>query len=381
MATLPELNIPASTSTVDVSIVNTTGILRGLDPSRFFLPKIPGHDYLATPCFAFLLQHPALDRSLVFDLGMRKDYWNWPPHLLGFFEKANVDIIAPKGIREVLDEHGVDTKRIEAVIWSHSHFDHTGDPATFEPSTALIVGPGTKEKLFPGYPANPNARFLESDYAGREVRELDFAASTLRIGQFRAIDYFGDGSFYFLDSPGHCIGHVCGFARVTSSPDSFVLMGGDVIHHDGELRPHHWHPLPDAILPHPFAPLSTTPCPGSLFDALLRDGSREEPIYLPSLEPPPGQRAVHEDPALAAATIRRLQELDAYDNILVAAAHNHYLLQVADFFPAKANGFAAAGWTRKLRWKFLADFAKAVGYEGEVTATGDYTPLPKEGGA
>ncbi|KAI0385737.1 beta-lactamase-like protein [Hypomontagnella monticulosa] len=377
MAKAPELNIPASASTVDVSIVNTLGTIRGLPPGRFFGPPIPGHDYLAGPVYSFLIKHPVLNRSLVFDLGIRKDYWKWPAEALAHFKSIGVSIIVPKSVREVLDDQGVDTTKIEAVIWSHPHFDHTGDPSTFEPQTKLIVGPGVTENVLSRSSSNPIAGFvLESDYAGREVKELDFSDSTLKIGKFRAIDYFGDGSFYFLDAPGHCIGHICGFARVTSNPDSFILMGGDAVHHDGELRPHHWHPLPDSISPHPFHIHGSSPCPGHLFDNVLRAG-KEEPFYIPSETGPGGEPSVHHNPPEATESIKKLQELDAHDNILVVPAHDQYMLSVVDFFPKLANDFKSKGWVEKVRWMFLADFAKVVGHEEKVETAGDYTPLPK----
>ncbi|KAI1098702.1 beta-lactamase-like protein [Jackrogersella minutella] len=376
MTSAPDLNIPSSTSTVNVSIIDTLGIIRGLHPGRFLEPIIPGHDYLGAPIYSFLVQHPVLNRSFVFDLGLRKDTWNWPAVLLKEFEGVDVNISVPKDVREILDEHGVDTKSLEAVVWSHAHLDHTGDPTIFEPSTKLIVGPEVTTKIFPGYPANPEARFLlEADYAGREVQELDFTKSSIKIGKFLAIDYFGDGSFYFVDSPGHCIGHICGLARVTSNPDSFIFMGGDIVHHGGELRPHHWHPLPNFISPHPFNPVSPTPCPGEQFEKLLR-GGKEQPFYTPSRSSPNGQPTVHHDVAEAIESIKKLAEVDAHDNILVVPAHDQYLLPVADFFPKLANDFMAKGWVKKVRWAFLADYAKAVGYEGEVVNANKYAPLP-----
>ncbi|KAI1465820.1 beta-lactamase-like protein [Daldinia caldariorum] len=372
MAKVPELNIPASTSTVDVSILNTTGTILGLSLSNFVEPKVEGHDYIAAPCYAFLIQHPVSKRTLVFDLGIRKDLWNLPQKTQDLYNSMGVTITVPKGVREILDEQGVDTKNIEAVVWSHSHFDHTGNPSTFEPSTALIVGPGTSKAAFPGYPANPdNPYILESDYTGREVKELDFSKSNLKIGKFSAIDYFGDGSLYFLDTPGHCIGHICGFARVTSNPDSFILMGGDGVHYDGQLRPSHWHPLPDSISPHPFDPAAPQTCPGELFHKVLRDG-KEEPIYLAADSP------AHADVVQTRATIKGLQEFDAHDNIFVVPAHDQFLLNVIDFFPKPANKFLEKGWVKKARWMFLADFAKAVGREAKVEIVGDYRPIPKE---
>lgn len=42
--------------------------------------------------------------------------------------------------------------------------DHSGDPSTFPGSTALVVGPGFKEALLPGYPSDPMGRIRETDY-------------------------------------------------------------------------------------------------------------------------------------------------------------------------------------------------------------------------
>lgn len=81
--------------------------------------------------------------------------------------------------------------------------DHVGNPAGFPSTTDLIVGPGFKETILPGYPKNPKAQILESDYEGRNLRQLNFdVESDLTIGGFRAVDYFKDGSFYLLESPG-----------------------------------------------------------------------------------------------------------------------------------------------------------------------------------
>lgn len=41
-------------------------------------------------------------------------------------------------------------------------------------------------------------------FRGRQLREIDFT-NAFPIGDFRAVDFFGDGSFYLLDSPGVCI--------------------------------------------------------------------------------------------------------------------------------------------------------------------------------
>lgn len=48
---------------------------------------------------------------------------------------------------------------------SHWHFDHLGDASIFPPTTELVVGPGFTAAQIPGYPTNPTANVLESDFA------------------------------------------------------------------------------------------------------------------------------------------------------------------------------------------------------------------------
>jgi len=180
----------------------------------------------------------------------------------------------------------------------------------------------------------------------------------LKIGRFNAFDYFSDGSFYLLDSPGHAIGHMCALARVTTSPNSFVFMGGDACHHAGLLRPSQYHPLPTDVFPNPLDLKSSTPCPGAMFEHLLRDGDREKPFYtIAKLEDGSG---VAHDADEAQETVGKVIEADALDEVFVVMAHDESLLNVVDFFPKYANDFREKGWVEEGRWLFLKDFAGAV---------------------
>jgi glyoxylase-like metal-dependent hydrolase (beta-lactamase superfamily II) len=376
----PDLHIPPSSNAVSVSVIDTTTTLRGVDCWKFMQPSIRGHDYLAAPAYSFLIRHPS-GRSLVFDLGIRKDWWNLSPFLINRFKSSGYHIDVKNNVREILDAGGVDSSTIEAVIWSHWHFDHTGDPSTFEPSTALVVGPGFKENLLPGYPKNQESALLEADWAGRELREISFDGSGLTIGRFRAFDYFGDGSFYLLDSPGHAIGHMCGLARVTASPVAmFVLMGGDACHHGGECRPSAYLPLPDVITPHPFLPRSSSACDGSLFEPLLQraaDGGpdRTRSFYAPSRGRQP---KMHFDEDEAQRSIDKVQEADAHETILFVPAHDETLRGVIDFFPATIDDFATKDWVVRSRWAFLKDFSEAVQWDGEVEGRTDWSHPDKK---
>lgn len=378
----PDLNIQPSKNTVSVSIIDTTSSILGVDCWKFVSPSIKGHEYLATPCFSFLIKHhdtaSGQTRQLIFDLGIRKDFWNLSPFLQNRFKAGGYEISVQKSVREILEEGGVSCEgdAVEGVIWSHWHFDHTGNPSEFPSSTKLIVGPGFKQHLLPGYPSNPDSAILESDYSGRELFEADFTGG-LQIGKFKAFDYFGDGSFFLLDTPGHAVGHLCGLARVTSGPDTFVFMGGDIAHHGGEWRPSTFLPLPEAISPHPFMPSSCQGCPGAMFDSICplskTNNQRCEPFYEPArLEK--GQ--IHHDVDVATASIHKMQEFDGQfdDSILVLVAHDESLLDAVDFFPKTLNDFAEKGLVSKIRWKFLRDFREAVDWKGETEGQRSWAP-------
>lgn len=79
---------------------------------------------------------------------------------------------------------------------------------------------------------------------------------------------------------------------------------------------------------------------------------------------------MHLDPEQAVKTIEKLQQADVQENILMVAAHDESLLGIVDLFPKPANEFMRKGWVKSARWKFLMDFAKAVGYDGDVVVVG-----------
>ncbi|PFH55225.1 hypothetical protein XA68_10334 [Ophiocordyceps unilateralis] len=383
----PDLNIPPSPSTVSVSLINAARI-HHVCTADLVQPPRKGHEFFDAPCYVFLVRNTALNRTVIFDLGVRRDANNFSPAARRMIQKGGVIIDVDFDVREILQRQGVDLSEIEAIVWSHWHFDHTGDSSGFGPGTALVVGPGFCEPengIFPGYPANPDSPILESDYAGRELREVSFADSKVAVGRMSAIDYFGDGSFYLLDAPGHTVGHLCALARVTSSPQSsFILMGGDGCHHMAELRPSPFRPLPHDLDPSPLRNLPV--CPGALFEPLLwpqssstsNEPDRTRAIY----DIATGPNAYHTNPAETTRTIAKLQEVDAADNVFVVIAHDHHLLDLVDFFPATLDHFLVKGWPAASRWRFLADFSLGLGlsHDGLVSVSkvpDDVRPEPK----
>jgi glyoxylase-like metal-dependent hydrolase (beta-lactamase superfamily II) len=348
----PELDIPSSRATVGVRIINSTARMLHIPTSLFVTPDIKGYATVDAPAFTFLIEHSS-GRKVLFDLGLRKDWENLPAVIVDQIKRYGWDVSAKKGIREILEESGVDGKDIEAIIWSHFHWDHTGDPSTFDRHTNLVVGPGFKESFMPGYPLNPESPILESDYEGREVRDVSFTKDGLKLGRFNAFDYFGDGSFYLLDSPGHAIGHLCGLARVTTDVDSYIFMGGDVCISGGQLRPSEYVPFPDSIQPHPFHTGDDTSCPGEIFEHLLPHG-KTRPFYNLARD------GIHSNPDEGEATISKVIGADAHNEVLIVMAHDPTVPLWVDFFPTYANDFLKKGWKEKGRWLFLKQFEQAV---------------------
>lgn len=190
------------------------------------------------------------------------------------------------------------------------------------------------------------------DESGRNLREIDFRDS-VKVGQFQGYDFFGDGSFYIIDSPGHAVGHLGALARTTTNPDTFIFMGGDLCHHSGEIRPSKHMRIPQNIHLSSTIPKSL-PCPGALvYQELLieRTGSIEKPFFRPNMGL---------DIKQAMDTIEKAQEADAETNVWFIYAHDPSLLGNVDLFPLSANEWKKRNWREKTLWNFLQDLVPAA---------------------
>lgn len=368
-AAAPPLPIPPSDTIVKVSIIDTSGRIGNIqsqlfmdhDLNRFGFEQLP-----VLPAFSFLIEHAGSGDKLLFDLGVQKDLEAMPAITKKLIAKWDVKV--PKSVDEILAEHSVDTKSVTNIIFSHRHFDHTGDASLFPHSTGLVGGPGFKKFIGAGYPAEEDSPFLSSALEGRKYFEIDFANDkrATKVGKWRAVDWFSDGSFYLLQSPGHTNDHMCGFARTKLAKDSetgqdeFILMGGDIAHHGGEYKPTKFSPIPDSIEPDPRQQrqgLQSGVCPGEFFaerNTLYEDGSDDrwtKPFMKPSV-------AISENHNEAIESLGVLEEFDAYDNIFVIFAHDDSLLDLINLFPKPANDWKQNGWKKDGFWGFLKDISK-----------------------
>ncbi|KAM7209966.1 beta-lactamase-like protein [Rhypophila decipiens] len=342
MAASP-VQIPTSNSTVSVSIIDTTSWAYKIPCGDLFRPRFIGLDAFDICSYAFLVKHQ--DRRLLFDLGIKKDWEQLVPDTVARLRKSGTHVTVEREIADILRDGGTEPDQIEAVIWSHIHWDHTGNLASFPPATKLIVGPGIIDRFMPGWPTVPDSHFRETDVAGREIVGLEGDKFTAKIGGFSAHDYFGDGSFYILDAPGHSLGHLNALARTSVDPETFIFLAADSVHLAGEFRPTELLPLPDAVDVPGIVPC---PCPA---EHLLRIHPRESKT-LPYLGLDP---CFPEDLEAAEKTIENIQAFDADERVFVVWAHDVTLHNILEYYPATADDWKVKGWKETSRRTFLSD--------------------------
>ncbi|KAJ7695499.1 beta-lactamase-like protein [Mycena rosella] len=356
-----DLGIPVSSSTVTVKAFNVVEGTVAVPASMFLTPVLPGHEDLLTPIFAFLIENIATKQRVMFDLGPRKDLENAAPAIVHAFKSLGLSMPVERDIVEQLVDTGVTLKSISAVIWSHSHFDHTGDMLKFPSSTDLVFG---QDMARATCATDPTSTLLETDLADRKLVPVNFANSPLEFGGLKAHDFFGDGSLYLLDVPGHALGHICALARVT--PSSFLFLGGDACHHPGQFRP------TDKLHKH-------FPCPGELLAATRRSVSATHfgpsnsagEFDLAARTTPlldVAENAYYADPPTARASIEKMGSFDANADVFVVLAHDSSLLSVVEPFPALMDDWKAKGWKNLVTWAFLDEKNPAFTFNAKAAA-------------
>lgn len=128
-----------------------------------------------------------------------------------------------------------------------------------------------------------------------------------------------------------------------------MLLGGDVCHYAGILRPSVHLPVPDTITPHPCNPFGTgSLCPGHAWEELQKSRGREATDTLYDM-------TFGADIPLATRTVGKLQELDCLENVLVIIAHDSTVRDRAPHFPESLNNWKEKGLGDKVRWAFFRD--------------------------
>jgi hypothetical protein len=94
--------------------------------------------------------------------------------------------------------------------------------------------------------------------------------------------------------------------------------------------------------------LPTPLCPGEAFEKLQQSRGRKATDTLYDM-------TFGFDIPLAKDTVKKLQEVDAAQNVLVVIAHDSHVSRIVDHFPHCLNGWKAKGWGDHTTWAFLHD--------------------------
>jgi hypothetical protein len=78
----------------------------------FVEPVQPGHELLNLSAVAFLLDHEPSGRKVMFDLGVRKDYWNYAAILQKRIGTVIPSLKVDKSVPEILGENGIGLESI-----------------------------------------------------------------------------------------------------------------------------------------------------------------------------------------------------------------------------------------------------------------------------
>ena len=113
------LNIPTSSVTVTVAIINTTAWAYDFPCSDWFRPPFEGLNTFDLCSYSFLITHhdDTCIRKVIFDLGIRKDWENLVPPTVESLKQWGTKVKVEKDVADILLEHGTDLAEVEAIIW------------------------------------------------------------------------------------------------------------------------------------------------------------------------------------------------------------------------------------------------------------------------
>ena len=118
----PDLDIPHSDATVEVSIIDSTSHLT-LPSLMLVEPELPGFNTITAPCYSFLIKHHSTNPqqqnkydNLIFDLGIRKDWKNGPASIVAQAKPFESNIHIEKDVATILRENGQSLEDVGGIV-------------------------------------------------------------------------------------------------------------------------------------------------------------------------------------------------------------------------------------------------------------------------
>ncbi|KAJ3546556.1 hypothetical protein NM208_g1940 [Fusarium decemcellulare] len=220
-----------NTGSVHVRLLDGGSFTANYDVLHADVPSTPFRCY----SWAFYIHHEPSGRHILWDVGLSDD----PSEYTAYSVKHIIDVLEPVrprlSLSEQLKSHGVDADDIDTVIFSHHHWDHSRPIRGMFPKALGLFGPGTFAHCTPGqfhdepYDAKGewDANFFHPQNATENCAELQ--GEWKQFGPFeKALDFFGDGSMWVLQAPGHMPGNLA--AAVCLPSGSWVILASDCCH-------------------------------------------------------------------------------------------------------------------------------------------------------
>jgi len=245
----PDYSLPLSTD--DEAYVTISALEGGhlTLSERFFVTAADPEKKTTVPSLCFLIKHPSPGNNgrpttnLVFDLGLKRDLNQYTPAMAAHIHNRQPIITNPDCAGSLRAGGFEPHTDIDIVMLSHIHWDHVGTPSDYK-SAKFFVGSGTLHVLDNGAGPYYPAEQFNKDLLPRQAT-YEFPPSSVSdpskasdqqtghvwksFGGFKnALDLFGDGSVWVIDTPGHITGHVNLLARI--GKDQWVYLGGDCCH-------------------------------------------------------------------------------------------------------------------------------------------------------
>jgi len=113
---MASVNIPEGQTIVKVTVIDTGARITG--PISFFVdpPLLEGIEQ-AAPAYVFLVEHENSGRRILFDLGIRKDFEEYPPAVKAYHKAF--EFKTGEEVFDILRDRGIDLNTIEAIVWRY----------------------------------------------------------------------------------------------------------------------------------------------------------------------------------------------------------------------------------------------------------------------
>ena len=217
--------------TVDVEVIVTARVFmpreyvfRGSGPRPLQFARLIGAavtgrgEKIEGPCLAYIVRHPDAGTILI-DTGMHPDVATDLRKDFGTAMSVVFRGIRPAGeaYDEQLRRRDVDPDKVDRVVMTHLHVDHTSGMRLLPNATFTI----TRDE----WKAAHARRSADKGFIAHHLPPEDRVDLVDFEGDDRTIDLLGDGSITLMSTPGHTPGHMSVLLKTTGDRD--VLIVGD----------------------------------------------------------------------------------------------------------------------------------------------------------